>query len=164
MASRAFFDPMTLLRAAPVISSTAALCYSFDQYNFLTNFLRPIHGDYFNESVPSYFASFFPAGLPQILLFYGISIGTGMANVSSQPNDAWRWYAAGTALAVGHFAFVPKIMWAVSALFEEFEDPKGQGNRKLKRWLDIHAVRSFVVDLPAWVCFSVAALASLQTV
>ncbi|KAF3019693.1 hypothetical protein E8E14_006592 [Neopestalotiopsis sp. 37M] len=163
MASRAFFDPITLLRAAPLISSTAALTYSFDQWNFLANFLRPIHYDNFNTLVPPYFATFWPVGLAQILVLYGVTIGTGIANVR-QPNGAWQWYAAGTTLAFAHFAFVPKIMWPVQAIFEEVEEPRGNGNKALKWWLNVHSIRSFVADLPAWICFSVAALASLQAV
>lgn len=109
MASRAFFDPITLLRAAPLVSSTAALCFSYDQYFFLNNFLRPEHRDEANSLVPSYFATFFMRGLPQLLMFYGVSIGAGAANVWGKPNGASRWFAAGTALAFAHFAFVPKI-------------------------------------------------------
>lgn len=117
MASGAFFDPITLLRAAPLVSSTAALCFSYDQYLFLNNFLRPEHRDEANSLVPSYFATFFMRGLPQLLMFYGVSIGAGAANIWGKPNGASRWFAAGTALAFAHFAFVPKISTLCSLPF-----------------------------------------------
>ncbi|KAK9779995.1 putative Integral membrane protein [Seiridium cardinale] len=70
---------------------------------------EPEHDEKANELVPSYFKTFFPGGAARIFLLYGISISTGAANFQGQPNGAWRWYAAGTALAATHFAFVPKI-------------------------------------------------------
>lgn len=115
MASKAFFDPIVLLRAAPLVSSTTALWFSVDQFTFLNNFLRPEHRDEANSLVPSYFKGFFPGGLARILLIYSISITTGAVNFRAKPNGAWRWYAAGTALAALHFAFVPKISKSTSS-------------------------------------------------
>lgn len=109
MASRAFFDPVVLLRAAPLVSSTSTLWFSLDQYTFLNNFLDEEHREEANGLVPSYFKTFFPGGLARILLLYGVSISTGTANFWGRPNVARRWYVAGTVLAVAHFAFVPKI-------------------------------------------------------
>ncbi|KAK6073401.1 hypothetical protein SCUP234_08740 [Seiridium cupressi] len=162
MASKAFFDPIVLLRAAPLVTSTSALWFSLDQYTFLNNFLRPEHHEKANELVPSYFKTFFPGGAAHIFLLYGISISTGAANFWGKPNGAWRWYAAGTALAATHFAFVPKIMWVIQSLCED--QYKGQGNRELKKWLNIHVIRSVIADLPAWICFGAAALTSLQAI
>ncbi|KAH6648031.1 hypothetical protein BKA67DRAFT_649683 [Truncatella angustata] len=160
MASETFVDFTVLLRAAPLVSATSALWFSADQYTFLNNFLRPEHRNEAESVVPSYFKTFFPGGLTRILFLYGVSISTGTANFWARPNASWHWYAAGTAFAVAHFAFAPRIISVVQSLTEN-RHPK-QGNRDLKKWLDIHVVRSILADLPAWICFVVATLTSLQ--
>ncbi|KAK8044983.1 hypothetical protein PG993_005007 [Apiospora rasikravindrae] len=167
MASGRFVDPMTLLRVTPLVTSTAAVMFSIDQYLFLDNFLAPAHRERANELVPSYFKTFFRKGIWIIMTAYPLSIATGVANVyrssggtaAAKLNGAGRWYAAGAALAFAHYAFVPSIMYKVQALFEG--EGKGEGNKDLKRWLDVHLVRSVLVDVPSWLCFATACLKSL---
>jgi hypothetical protein len=109
MSSNQFVDPLTLLRVAPLVTSTAALLFSVDQYVFLDTFLAPQHRHKANEIVPSYFKAFFSKGIVTIFTLYPLSIATGIGNYHANPNGAWQWYAAGTALAAAHFAFVPII-------------------------------------------------------
>ncbi|KAK8120144.1 hypothetical protein PG999_004264 [Apiospora kogelbergensis] len=163
MASGRFVDPKTLLGVAPLVTSTAAVMFSVDQYLFLDNFLAPQLRDRTNEIVPSYYKSFFRKGIWIIMTAYPLSIATGVANYyragqlsSSSHNGAGRWYAAGAALAFAHYAFIPSIMYKVQALFEG--EGKGEGNKDLKRWLDVHLVRSVLVDVPSWFCFATACL------
>lgn len=175
MASGRFVDPMTLLRVTPLVTSTAAVMFSADQYLFLDALLAPPHRERANELVPSYYRTFFGRGIWIIMTAYPLSIATGVANayrssgggssVAAQlssgggNNGAARWYAAGAALALAHFAFVPSIMYKVQALYEG--EGKGEGNQNLKRWLDVHLVRSLLVDVPSWICFATACLKSL---
>ncbi|KAK8069394.1 hypothetical protein PG994_006010 [Apiospora phragmitis] len=146
--------------------------FSVDQYLFLDNILVAPHRERANEIVPSYFKTFFRKGIWIIMTAYPLSIATGVANVyrssggsaaaklsSGSNNGAGRWYAAGAALALAHYAFVPSIMYRVQALFEG--EGKGEGNKDLKRWLDVHLVRSVMVDVPSWLCFATACLKSL---
>ncbi|GAP88052.1 putative integral membrane [Rosellinia necatrix] len=160
MASGAFFDPLVLLRVAPVVSSTMAMRFSHDQWLFLDNFLAPEHRERANGIVPSYFRTFFMRGIWDIGILYTLTAGTGIANAYSRRPGAWRWYAAGTALAFSHMAFAPFIMYKVKALSDD--EPKGQGNRLLREWLNVHALRSWMADIPAWACFVVGCLKSLQ--
>lgn len=164
---------MTLLRVTPLVTSTAAVVFSADQYLFLDTLLASPHRERANEIVPSYFKTFFGRGIWIILTAYPLSIATGVANVyrsgsaesslaaklSSSSNGAARWYAAGAALALAHFAFVPSIMYKVQALNEG--EGKGEGNKNLQRWLDVHLLRSVLVDVPSWLCFATACLKSL---
>ncbi|KAK6850734.1 hypothetical protein PG987_000368 [Apiospora arundinis] len=169
MASGRFVDPMTLLRVTPLVTSTAAVMYSVDQYMFLNNFLAPELRERSNAIVPSYFKVFFRRGIWIIMTAYPLSIATGIANFyrgggklgGSSNNGAGRWYAAGAALALTHYAFVPTVMYKVQALFEGEEKGNGNGNKDLKRWLDVHLVRSILVDVPSWLCFATACLKSL---
>ncbi|KAI0133567.1 hypothetical protein BJ170DRAFT_678510 [Xylariales sp. AK1849] len=160
MAYQQFINPVALLRVMPLVASTCAFRFSVDQYFFLNSFLAPQHRQKANELVPSFFKVFFSWGVYTILILYSISIGTGVANFYGKPNDAWQWYAAGTALATAHFTFVPKIMWPTKALFED--DHKGQSTNELKKWLHIHIIRSALVDFPAWIIFGIACLKSFQ--
>ncbi|RYP76512.1 hypothetical protein DL771_001746 [Monosporascus sp. 5C6A] len=163
MASRQFFDPLTLLRVAPVVSSSAALWFSHDQYFFLKVFLH-IEEHKAEPAIPAYFRKFFNGGLARLLPLYAITIGTGIANSYSRPAAAHLWYACGAAFALAHFTFVPAVMWKVEHLANEENDAKGTGAEYLKKWLDVHMIRSVIVDFPAWICFSIAALKSLKSV
>lgn len=116
MASGAFFDPLVLLRVAPVLTSTMAMRFSHDQWFFLDNFSKvaPEHRQKVNEIIPSYFTTFFMRGIWDIGMFYTLTPATGFTNFYSRPNGAWKWYAAGTALAILHLAFAPLVSTSLS--------------------------------------------------
>lgn len=166
MASKQFFDPLTLLRVAPVVSSSAALWFSHDQYFFLNAFLRIEEHEKAGSVIPLYFRKFFPAALVPIFTLYGVSIGTGIGNAWARPatTPAHIWYACGAAFALAHFTFVPAVMWKIEHICNEENDDKGTAPEYLRKWLNVHAIRSFLVDFPAWICFSIAALKSLKSV
>lgn len=160
MASGKFVDPLTLLRVAPVITSTAALWFSVDQYLFLHTFLAPQHLQKAKEIIPSYFRTFFSRGIIAIFTLYPLSIAAGILNSYVHPNDAYAWYVYGTGLATMHFAFVPLVLSPIRALQDD--ERKGHGDIDLREWLQAHAVRSAIADLPACICFVIAALKSLE--
>ncbi|KAI1110683.1 hypothetical protein F5Y14DRAFT_343760 [Nemania sp. NC0429] len=160
MASKAFFDPLLLLRVAPVLTSTMAMRFSHDQWLFLDNFLDSEHREKVNAIVPSYFKTFFMKGIWDIGILYTLTTATGFTNAASKSNGAWEWYAAGTTFALLHMTFVPFIMYKVKGLVDD--EPKGRGNETLRGWLDVHVVRSWLTDIPAWACFVVAFLKSVQ--
>ncbi|KAK7943130.1 uncharacterized protein PG986_012243 [Apiospora aurea] len=147
MASGRFVDPMTLLRVTPLVTSTAAVMFSVDQYLFLDNLLAPPHREQMNELVPSYYKTFFRKGIWIIMTAYPVSIATGVANVYRSsgerppPNSAAGTTARGAGAVRGR--------------------GQGEGNRNLRRWLDVHLVRSVLVDVPSWLCFATACLKSL---
>ncbi|KAI1809043.1 hypothetical protein GGS20DRAFT_573784 [Poronia punctata] len=159
MASKAFFDPLVLLRLAPVVTSTMAMRFSHDQSLFLRLFPGLNRA---NEIIPPYFKAFFTKGIWEIGALYTLTTATGISNIYVRPNTAWKWYAAGTAFAFFHMAFVPLIMYKIKALVDN--EPKGQGLVSLREWLRVHKVRSWLADVPAWACFMVACLKSVQPI
>ncbi|KAI1769404.1 hypothetical protein GGR53DRAFT_474187 [Hypoxylon sp. FL1150] len=173
MASGQFFDPLTLLRVAPLVTSTASLVIAGDSHLFLASFLSlsPQRRQQVNELAPRYFEAFFWRGLPAIFATYGLSVALGAANAYSRSSPvssrawawAWAWYAGGSAFALAHFAFVPKIMWKVKDAIDAKDEGK-DGARAVQGWLDVHYVRMALADVPAWTCFLVAALKTLKSV
>ncbi|KAI1402795.1 hypothetical protein F4819DRAFT_264440 [Hypoxylon fuscum] len=167
MASGQFFDPLTLLRVAPLITSTASLVIAGDSHLFLSSFINlnsPSQRPHVNALAPRYFETFFWKGLPCIFLTVGPSVAFGLTNFYARPAAAsWAWYAGGTALALAHFAFVPKIMWKVKAAVDAKADADGTGAEAVQGWLDVHYVRMALADIPAWTCFLVATLKSLKS-
>ncbi|KAI1329900.1 hypothetical protein F5Y16DRAFT_364313 [Xylariaceae sp. FL0255] len=162
MASKAFFDPVVALRLAPVVTSCMAMRFSHDQWSFLSVFLSPENREKTNNIIPSYFKTFFAQGVKEIGALYTLTTGLGIYNFYARPNDAWKLYAAGTALAVFHMAFAPLIIPSIKALHDD--EPKGQGGLQLRNWLDIHTIRSNLADVPAWACFTIACIKSLQPI
>ncbi|KAI4862668.1 hypothetical protein F4820DRAFT_429904 [Hypoxylon rubiginosum] len=174
MASGQFVDPQTLLRVAPLITSTASLVIAGDSHLFLSSFisLAPQRPQQVAELAPRYFEAFFWRGLPAIFASYGPSVALGATNAwhyysrtSPGPSPAsWAWYAGGTALALAHYAFVPKIMWKVKDAIDAKDVKEIDGVQAIRGWLDVHHVRMALVDIPAWTCFLIATLKSLKSI
>ncbi|KAH9886581.1 hypothetical protein F4778DRAFT_786682 [Xylariomycetidae sp. FL2044] len=162
MASRRFFEPVVLLRLLPVISSALAMRFSHDQFFFLRFFLAPAHREQAGAIVPSYFRVFASAEKYETAALYSLTALAGTGNLVYRPRGAaGLWYAAGTALTVAHLAFWPKMTGVAQSLLRA--GPGEQATQQLRRWLDIHRVRSSVADVPAWACFTVACLTCLQS-
>jgi len=71
-----------------------------------------------------------------------------------------RWYAAGLAFTVLHFAFVPFIAFPIRDIIEDRS--RGESTRDMRRWLDIHRIRVFVADIPSWASFLAAVLTTFH--
>ncbi|KAI8964551.1 hypothetical protein F5Y11DRAFT_315990 [Daldinia sp. FL1419] len=165
MASGLFFDPLTLLRVAPLVTSTASIVIAGDSHIFLNALVSHKQRGKVNEVAPRYFEAFFWTALPCIFVTYGASVTLGLVNSYSRSYAAsWNWYAAGSALAFAHFAFVPKIMWKVKDAIDAKEDPNGGAVNAIQGWLDVHHVRTALVDIPAWACFLVATVKALKSI
>ncbi|KAI2626969.1 hypothetical protein GGS26DRAFT_147062 [Hypomontagnella submonticulosa] len=166
MASGQFFDPLTLLRVAPLVTSTASLVIASDSHVFLSSLVSlKQQRQKVNEIAPRYFEAFFWKALPHIFISYGLSIAFGVTNSYSRPYAASRaWYVAGSVLALAHFAFVPKIMWKVKDAIDAKEDANGAGAEAIQGWLNVHYVRMALADIPAWTCFLVATLKALKSI
>lgn len=70
-------------------------------------------------------------------------------------NQSLKWYLSGVALAVGHLTFAPLVLPQIKEL-----QGKNGGCHKprevLSEWLYWHDIRTYTIDLAAWVCFAVA--------
>ncbi|RAK95277.1 putative integral membrane protein [Aspergillus ibericus CBS 121593] len=155
MASGLIFDPRSLLRAAPLVTSTCTLWFAFDQDFFLNVFLHPDHRPGSDALLPSYFRVFFRRGLVRVLGLLTLTLTGGGWNIRThhRQSSSWPWYVAGTALAASHLLFVPAIAPKIQAITEDAS--QGSSTRDLEGWLAIHRVRTWTVDLAAWACFAV---------
>ncbi|KAI1443824.1 hypothetical protein F5Y02DRAFT_419696 [Annulohypoxylon stygium] len=166
MASGRFLDPLTLLRVAPLITSTASLTIASDSHLFLSSLtsLKSQRASV-NQMAPRYFETFFWRGLPEIFVTFGLSLAFGVANAYRKPSAAgWAWYAGGSAFSLAHFAFVPAIAWKVKDAIDAKETPNGGAAEAIQGWLNVHYVRMALADIPSWTCFLVAVVKTLGRV
>ncbi|PCH05325.1 Hypothetical protein PENO1_023200 [Penicillium occitanis (nom. inval.)] len=153
------FNPLTALAIAPLVSSTCTFWYAFDQNYFLSIFTTH-PDDKFEKAIPDYFTRFFTADLPRVLGILGTTCLSVAGNYlyrydSLVASQSLKWYLAGAALAVSHLSFTPLVLPHIQRL---------QGKNGichipkyvLSEWLYWHNIRSYTVDLAAWVCFAVA--------
>lgn len=165
MATRAFFDPVAALRAAPLLTSTCTLWWAMDEHFFLSIFNKPEIRSKSNELLPTYFKEFFEGGLNRTLALLALTISSTMATCSVNHGYHWankslRWYTAGMVLAAGHLAFVPAVAPKIKAIVEDTS--KGESTKDLESWLSVHTIRTLTVDLAAWVCFVIGTAREIQ--
>ncbi|KAI4861086.1 putative integral membrane protein [Hypoxylon rubiginosum] len=165
MASGLFIDPTTLLRIAPVISTTCSLWFGWDQYEFLQLFLKPDIQGHSNEMLPSYFNTFFGRGARRVVGLLLTTILTSAANLRYAPDGllhergSFIWYSGAIAFALGHQIYVPFILPSIKAITG---DAKEKNVNELKKWLYVHNWRTLTVDLAGWACCIVAAVKTLS--
>ncbi|KAI0026160.1 hypothetical protein F4780DRAFT_774356 [Xylariomycetidae sp. FL0641] len=175
MASGKFVDPMTLLRLAPVISSTCSLWFSLDQQLFVSALItpsRPPHSSHHNNTtnnndrmpanadrfIHAYFHNFFWAGTLRVVGLLGATFWTSVAlRWWSPPSSSRPWHVAGAALAAAHLLFVPLVAPHVRDVMDDGAAKAVDESDAVRAWLRVHAVRTFTVDLAAWACCVVAA-------
>ncbi|CAK7208790.1 hypothetical protein SCUCBS95973_000226 [Sporothrix curviconia] len=127
----------------------------------------------------------FPAGLGAILVLYPLTwvvaganlhpyIGRASSSVSALAPlvPVTRYlYAAGLIFSVGHMVFGPvakDLMDTIGGLGDkppvaEPRDASKKDNLELlKVWLRLHVTRTFVADVPGWLCFTAAFLQSVR--
>lgn len=160
MASRAFFDPINLLRLAPLVTSTCTLMYAFDEYMFLSTFLHRDHRKQSNAILPSWFKRWFEKGIFVVVGLNAATIIITLFNIFSAYNQEIRkWYWAGLGFTIAHLAFVPVIMYPIRDIIEDRSH--GQSTRDLQRWINIHLLRVLIADLPGWASYSAGVVAMM---
>ncbi|SPQ26560.1 b497194e-7239-45dc-80ea-1b3f270caca1 [Thermothielavioides terrestris] len=167
MASRLFFDPVVLLRTAPLVSSTCTLLYGTDQSFFLGLLNRPAATRARSRPLlPDYFAAFFRRGVVFVVACLAVTTWSSVANLYVRPaalraRDSRWWYVAGAVLSASHLLFVPLVAPSIKATVDA--DEKGtDANASLDEWLTVNWVRTLTVDLGAWAACFVAAVKSLE--
>lgn len=161
------YIPPTLLRVLPVVSSTVSLQWAVDEYQFLSSWL--IHSIRLEADIilPKWFKAWGPKGTLVLFSSFPWSWGVGMANVWALRHLSWTdwrganiWYAAGTAFSMGHMLFGPKALNLLAKIRNG--EPKGRPTESLGEWLTMHATRTFLMDLPAVICFAFGATQALK--
>lgn len=158
----ASFDPLKLLRVAPLVSSTAALWFAVDQHLFLSIFRKPVVLRKSNAILPIYQKILLPRALWVLGAMHTVTVGTSVANISLQGEKlhsvgATQWYWSGVAFSLAHFTFVPLVIYKLKDIIED--NTKGHSTDVLGKWLRVHRLRTLTVDFVAFASFLIAATA-----
>ncbi|KAL1956756.1 hypothetical protein VTO42DRAFT_6809 [Malbranchea cinnamomea] len=176
MASGLIFDPLKLLRLTPLLTSTTSLTYAGNEHLYLSNFLAPQHKEKSDAILPSYFRRLFNVGVWIVIGVNAVTIGSALVNVATlspspssggmlsrifpgkMPSARW-FYGAGALFQVLHFAYVPLVAYPVRDIVE---GRSNESTREMKKWLDVHRIRVLTTDLPGWLSFLAAVLATIS--
>jgi hypothetical protein len=133
--------------------------FAFDEYLFLSRFMNTTYRTESNAFLAKWFTQWLAKAKWVIISLFPFSLGTALANIFTsrkalQMAGAEKWYWCGFAFQFGHFLFAPiavKLLNDISG-----DKPKGDVTSSMKKWLRMHAIRTFVVDIPAWAFFITA--------
>ncbi|TVY89103.1 hypothetical protein LAWI1_G008380 [Lachnellula willkommii] len=141
-----------VLRLLPVLSTTITLMFAVDEHIFLGTWMHP---------------SFLLASPRRwvIKLGYPSNYILGLLNLvvaRDQLHTAGsrKWYVLGLLFSVGHVAIYARRALKLLAEIEN-DVPKGNSTYSMGIWLKMNWVRAVTTDLPALLCFVVAALKTL---
>ncbi|KAI1923989.1 hypothetical protein LOZ58_002374 [Ophidiomyces ophidiicola] len=156
MASGAFFDPIRLLRVAPLISSTGTLVYATAELIYNSSFLHHSVRKTSNELLPNWWNVVFHRGVWVVLALNLTTSTTAIANLIldhhfSIPTFSTKLYLAGLVGAVGHLFFVPWVAGPIRDIIDGRSTGGASGD--MEKWLGFHRIRMVTADLVAWVAF-----------
>jgi hypothetical protein len=165
MASGQFFDPVLVLRVAPLITSSATLSYCWAQNVFISIFTRPRNREKSNALLPTYIEDWFYGYTGRLIATYTTTILTAGANLyyhrqALAVSGSAKWYAAGAIFGAAHFAFVPAVAWKFAAIINN--ETRGNSVKVLDEWLWVHRFRSLTVDMLSWGCILIGVLRSMK--
>lgn len=174
MASGLIFNPIHLLHAVPLATSTATLAHAL--LELLTNnaFLLPSIRKESETVLPTWYDRVFNRAVWTVVTLNMGTISSAAATLylnGQQPQlQTTKFYSIGLACAIGHLLFVPFVAGPVQRVVEqsrlsakpttESRESKESATEAMAKWLSVHRVRMLVADLPAWIAF-VAAVATL---
>lgn len=150
-----------LLRLCPVISSTASLLWAYDEYAFFSAWMHPAYRAQADALLPSWFKTWAPKGTRVLFTSFPMSLITGIATTfahreSLEASGALKWYWLGVFFAFAHFFYGPTALGLLKAIREG--EPNGQTTVSMGKWLRMHKLRTITTDLPAFICFTIAAV------
>ena len=154
--------PKTLLRLLPVISSVVSLQFAYDEYAFLSCWTISQYRAQASVLLPLWFANWAPGGTKIVFGSFALSLASGIANATAIWNNAGAqvtlfFYMAGILFAACHLLiFGPKALRLLAQIRRN--EANAPSMVSLELWLSMHAMRTFVADLPAVLCFLAAFL------
>lgn len=163
MASGLLFDPLKLLRLAPLITSTATLMYAHDQHLFFGAWTHESYRKEANTFLPRWFKICLQRAIAIIFTFYPITMILAGANIflgDPANQKATNFYYSGLAFTFGHFLFGKWAMRLLGAI--ENDESKGNSTTDMRSWLAMNMIRSVTVDLLGFLSYLMAAMASLK--
>ncbi|KAF4220044.1 hypothetical protein CNMCM8980_003333 [Aspergillus fumigatiaffinis] len=162
MASGLIFDPLQLLRVAPLATSTGSLVHALVELFSNSAFLQPSIRKSSDAVLPKWYAYIFNRQIVSVLALNLATISTGVSNIllsrsrSALPLSRTTFYWAGVASAVAHLFFVPFVAPRIQRIVEDSNE--NGATVEMEEWLGFHRIRMLVADLPAWLAFAGAAM------
>jgi hypothetical protein len=188
MATRTIFDPSTLLRMSPLLAATCTLWANIDHSLFLD--FAPLPKTARPTSPLAALFSLYEANTTGLAAVVGAALNLlhtttppppanpaalGSASAAASVLSSWGaadwsvdWrspptlYLAGLALTAAHLAAQPYLQRVVRDLASARNDYERRS--AAWRWRRAVFARAMLLDLPAWVCFLGAAMASLRPI
>jgi hypothetical protein len=157
-----FTAALRLVRLFPVLSSTVTLMFGVDEHIFLGTWTRPSYREQANVNLASWFQLWGRRGRWVILLGYPANYLSALLNLILARDQlyaasATKWYLLGFLFSLGHIAIYAKRALKLLADIKN-NVPRGNSVHSMEVWLELNWIRALTTDLPAWVCFIVAAL------
>lgn len=156
-------NPLRLLRLSPALCSSMVLMFALDEHLIFGTWTTPSVRPLANATLPAWWTRGGQRWRWVLIIFYPVNYVLGILNLVLAPAQgsatATAWYKWGLFFTVAHMFFVPMALRRIAAI--ERGVPKGNVVRSMEAWLRMNWVRALVTDLPAWVCFIVAALEAL---
>lgn len=155
----------------PLMSTTASVGVAIFEAVAFRGFVKVARLDkpLAARSIALWWKSTVSESIPYILLLGAASLTGGIRAIRKfEVGSSERYVAvAGTLLAVGHFVYGPTMVKVIQGMAEGYDGLDGMRAKKeesrelvddrvvelQRRWLRIHAWRSFTVDVPAMLCF-----------
>ena len=141
----------------PLISQSLTVFYAIVEPTIFIPFLRSAEIDRAatQRVTRLWWTQFLNLGLTTIFSITLPAIGSALYAARQIPSDTteWRLYVAGASFSFAHFLFGPSIASAISSICDEQIEKRGETIHYLRKWLQIHAVRTMVADVPALLCF-----------
>ncbi|EJP61201.1 hypothetical protein HC256_009840 [Beauveria bassiana] len=151
---------VSLLRIAPLLSTSAYLTFTAAEDLYFKPYLDPSVAKAAEALLPAYIAIWYSRGMVLIFTIYPLTWCTAIANLPvdklvQQSKPAFILYILGLAFSLGHMLWGPRAM----SLLNSIKEKKGQGSTDIVRvWCRMNLTRGLLVDVPAWGCFLAAFL------
>ncbi|KAH8669589.1 hypothetical protein BGZ60DRAFT_407841 [Tricladium varicosporioides] len=172
---------LSILRLTPLLLSTSSLKFSHTAHHFLITFLRPQILPHTPSVLPPFFTHWSEDNRKAILYRYSLTYLCATLNLLVKGEEMWGkggngsgvWYLGGLVFSLGH------VMWfgkRALGLLERIKrkgkgkekekdeniERKGEGDgevvESLREWAAMNSQRMCWTDVPAWFCFTVAAV------
>ncbi|KAK2745273.1 hypothetical protein FQN57_003968 [Myotisia sp. PD_48] len=168
MASQLIFDPIRLLRLAPLITSTASAMYSTSELIMNSAFIQPTVRREADTVLPHWFKTVFDRAVKVVVGLITITSSTAIANIYLSYRDngledgilslpfSTKMYALGVTCALGHLTFIPWVSQPIQHLMENTS--KRGATLEMQDWLSVHRIRWAIMDVPASLAFMLAIL------
>ncbi|KAL4936464.1 hypothetical protein BDV06DRAFT_204973 [Aspergillus oleicola] len=165
MASGIFTDHRKFLLLTPLVTSTGTLMYAGCEALFYSAFTHPPIRPQSNALLPRWFQRVFDRNIYLLVGLNMVTISTATA-VLILPSvkdlivskGSKNLFLSGLIGTCAHFVFAPTMLGIIDSITS---DKKGNCTEDMGRWLRVHYVRMVVADLPAWISYAGAVLATI---